>query len=186
MVTLPHVHRHLAFLRAINVAGRRVTNADLCAALEGAGFAAVTAYQAAGNLVVDADTEDPTVVAGRVEQALRDTFGWDVPTFVRSREETHAIAAATPFEDDAIASATSKPQVILLLDALDEAANSAVASLSTEVDQLVVDGREVHWLPVGGVGRAALDLDGLARITGPTTVRTAGTIQRMAATFLAG
>ena len=99
---------------------------------------------------------------------------------------THAIAAATLFEDDAIASATSKPQVILLLDALDEAANSAVASLSTEVDQLVVDGREVHWLPVGGVGRAALDLDGLARITGPTTVRTAGTIQRMAAKFLAG
>ena len=97
MVTLPRVHRHLAFLRAINVAGRRVTNADLCAALEGGGFAAVTAYQAAGNLVLDADTEDPTVVAGRVEQALRDTFGWDVPTFVRSREETHAIAAATLF-----------------------------------------------------------------------------------------
>lgn len=43
--------RRAAFLRSINVGGRRVKNPELIAIFEGLGLTDVAAYQAAGSLV---------------------------------------------------------------------------------------------------------------------------------------
>lgn len=51
-------------------------------------------------------------------------------------------------------------------------------------DRLVQAERELHWLPAGGLSDSAMDLRRLDALTGGTTTRTHGTIERLSARFL--
>lgn len=51
---------------------------------------------------------------------------------------------------------------------------------ATTEDRLAVAGRELYWLPHGGLSDSDLDLKALASILGPTTIRTKGTIDQIA------
>ena len=42
-------------------------------------------------------------------------------------------------------------------------------------------GRELYWLPRGGISESDLDLKALDAALGPTTIRTKGTIDQIAA-----
>ena len=54
-------------------------------------------------------------------------------------------------------------------------------TLSTDADRLAVERRELYWLPDGGLSESDLDLDAITAILGPTTIRTKGTIDQIAA-----
>ena len=101
---------HVAFLRAINVGGRRVTNDRLIQIATDAGLREVSAYQAAGNLLLTSDA-DPTEA---LQHALFATLGFEVPVFVRAAAAVHALIAAQPFPDDRVATSKGKVQVTLL------------------------------------------------------------------------
>jgi len=45
---------------------------------------------------------------------------------------------------------------------------------------------ELHWLPRGGVLDSALDMLAIEAITGPMTMRTAGTIRELAGRHMSG
>ena len=47
------------------------------------------------------------------------------------------------------------------------------------------DGRELYWLPSGGVLDSPLDMTSIARVLGQTTIRTKGTVEQIAAKHLA-
>lgn len=174
-----------AFLRAINVHGRRVGNADLVAAAEAGGFAGVTAYQAAGNLVLAVD-EPLDEAATRLETALREGLDFLSEVFLRTGEELATVLGATPFPEELIASSAGAPHVGFLGSAPSADAAAAVEALGGEVDRLRVVGAELHWLPTQGVGRSRVSTDAIARHVGPLTVRTMGTVGRMHARFFAG
>ena len=89
--------RYVAFLRGMNLGRRRIKSPELCAAFEDIGFKNVAAYLASGNVIFDADDSDTDVVAGSIESGLRDSLGYEVPTFLRSSEEVMAIAGYAPF-----------------------------------------------------------------------------------------
>lgn len=48
-------------------------------------------------------------------------------------------------------------------------------------DRLAIEGRELCWLPKGGMSESELDPEALATTLGPTTIRTKGTIDQIAA-----
>ncbi len=75
--------------------------------------------------------------------------------------------------------------MILLRETPGDRAREAVEGLSNDEDRLVLTGRELHWLPSGGVSDSELDAKALAGLLGPSTTRTHNTIQRIAARFLA-
>jgi uncharacterized protein (DUF1697 family) len=170
--------RVAAFLRALNVGGRRVTNDQLVEAAVGAGFDGATAYQASGNLLLTTP-DAPGETAERLEQALAKHLGFTTEVFLRTADELATALAAQPFSHQQAAEATSAPQLMFLTDTLSQAQTDAVTELTTDNDLLVVVGREIHWLPMAGVGRSALNTDALGRITGATTVRTTGTVARI-------
>jgi uncharacterized protein (DUF1697 family) len=175
----------VAFLRAINTGERRVTNARLVEVVAGAGFADVRAYQAAGNLLLDPGDLDPPAVEQAVEAAIAAGLGYAAETFVRNADDLVATLTAEPFPTSAVEAAAAaggpaKPQIGFLRDPVDEATAEAVAALSTATDHVVVIGRELHWLPLDGVGRSPLDLTAAAALLGPLTVRTRGTVERIA------
>ncbi len=168
--------RSVAFLRAINVGGRRVAKDELISVFVDLGFADVDAFLASGNvLFTPTPPADAEMIAGALEEAL----GYPVPTTVRSSDEVHRIAECDPFSPEEIAAVGGKPQVILLFTPPTDVQQEAVLDRAHPADRLVFDAQELHWLPPGGISDSALDLNAISRELGPITVRTANTMVRL-------
>ena len=93
--------RYVAFLRGMNLGGRRIKNEELRRHFEEMGFEEVATFRASGNVVFSS----PKRVAegkltGRVEAELDQRLGYDVPVFLRSIAEVAAIAACEPFDPE--------------------------------------------------------------------------------------
>jgi uncharacterized protein (DUF1697 family) len=179
------VPRHVAFLRAINIGGRRASSKQLITALEGAGFENVTAFRASGNLIFDADrTSSASALTKRVDEALTGALGFEVRSFLRTGAQVRAIAAFEPFTPKVLAASKGKLQVALLETPLPKGAREEVLALATDADPLAVSGRELYWLPSGPTMQTDLDLRLLDTLVGENTRRTKGMIQEIAAKFL--
>jgi uncharacterized protein (DUF1697 family) len=171
---------HAAFLKGMNLGRRRLANEELRAAIEALGLEEVQTFRASGNVVFAAGRRSDSSLQRMLEQGLREALGYEVPTFIRSGEELRAIAAAEPFE-----AGGGKLQVALLHETPGAKARREALALADEEDRLHLDGRELFWLPAAGVGRSKLDWKALERALGPTTVRTIGTIEQIAARWFA-
>ncbi len=177
------MNRYVAFLRGMNLGRRRIKNPELCAAFEDIGFTNVAAYLASGNVIFDADDFDTDSVTSSIESGLRESLGYEVPTFLRSADEVRAIAGYAPFAD-VTEERAGKMQVATVRDKVDESARASVLELSNEADMLEMVGRELYWWPKGNFLDSELDLKVVEGILGPMTIRTKGTVERLAKRFL--
>ena len=175
---------HAAFLRAVNLGkNRRVSGSELSSVFEGMGFGEVASFRTSGNVAFAAAEE--AGLRERIEAALADALGYEVPVFLRSAEELRAMAAREPFDGEAVASSGGKLQVMLLEAEPERRVRDEVLALGSDDDRLAFDGRELYWLPSGGTQGSALDLKRIEQLLGHTTMRTHGTIEAMAAKFFA-
>lgn len=94
-----------------------------------------------------------------------------------------AIAAQEPF-DAKLAASKGKLQVALLEKKPSTAGAKEALVLSSSADRLAIEGQELYWLPNGGISESDLDLKALESALGPTTIRTKGTIDQIAAKYL--
>ncbi|MHC4925531.1 MAG: DUF1697 domain-containing protein, partial [Planctomycetota bacterium] len=106
---------HVAFLRGMNLGGRRLTNEELCEAFRDLGFEEVTAVLTSGNVIFRSESAPTEELIERLQTGLREALGYEVPVFLRTAEEVATIAAARPFEEERGA-AGGKLQVSLLAD----------------------------------------------------------------------
>ena len=167
--------KHVAFLRAINVGGRRLTMEELRKVIEDGGFRRVETYQASGNVVFDADA--PTAEMGeRLESHLEDTLDYDVPCFVRTLEELADVVEREPFDKRID---RCKRYVVFTREPLSETQVDQLDQLANDVDSFRSVGREIHWqrdleagdtMPTSEIEKT-LDLVG--------TRRTLGTVERI-------
>lgn len=177
--------RSVAFLRGINVGGRRVTKDELIEIFVSCGHEQVDTFLASGNVLFApgpglGEAGGPQVT-GQLEAALEAGLGYAVPTTIRSGSELEELAEAEPFEQDALAASTGKPQVMMLFESPSASARREVLAMSGDDDLLVFGDRALHWLPSGGMSESALDLDRIGRLLGTNTIRTANTIRRLVA-----
>ena len=136
---------HLAFLRAVNVGGRKYPMAEMRAALEAAGFEDVETYIQTGNVRLRTSMRSPRKVAAELERVFRADRDFDVSTVVLSPAELTAIA------DDADALTNPHPPefghyVSLLRDEPAPSVRAALEEASLPGERLVVRGRGVHLL----------------------------------------
>jgi uncharacterized protein (DUF1697 family) len=54
-------------------------------------------------------------------------------------------------------------------------------ALATDEDLLAIEGRELYWLPSGGISESGLDLKAIDAALGAGTMRTMGTVEQIAA-----
>lgn len=176
-----------AFLRGMNLGRRRISNADLRRHVEALGFVDVATFRASGNVILTAPEDDALdAVARRLEAGLSEALAYAVPVFARSAAQVRAIAALQPFSADELAASKGKPQVILLSRAPNAAARRAALALAPDGDRFAFEADELHWLPAAGLSDTTLDLNALAKLLGPGTVRTKGTIELIATRYLSG
>lgn len=139
------MHRYVAFLRGINLGKRRVKMDDLRALFVAQKFADVSTFIASGNVLFSSRNADPRELEARIEAALQKGLGYDVDTFVRTRDEVAAIAAARVFGDEEDHPAHTS-YVGFLREALPAAQARGLVACATAVDALHVAGREYYWL----------------------------------------
>jgi len=173
--------RYVAFLRGMNLGGRRIKNEELRRHFEEMGFEEVATFRASGNVIFSAaKREAESKLATRVEAELDDRLGYDVPVFLRSIEEVAAIAGQQPFAAKQVESSKGKLQVSLLKKKPSAAAKKKVLALASDEDLLAMEGRELYWLPSGGLLESSLDLKAIEALVGADTRRTMGTIEQIA------
>ena len=141
---------YVAFLRAINLAGKRkVPMADLRDGLSEAGFADVATYLQTGNVRVVSGMRAATKVAEVMEGLLAERYGFAIPCIVLPSKELRQVY------DDALALpppayATddhSHRFVILYKHAPSAQVVTEIASYTHDLEQACVVGRAAHvWI----------------------------------------
>ncbi|HEY6777283.1 MAG TPA: DUF1697 domain-containing protein [Thermoleophilaceae bacterium] len=178
--------RHAAFLRGINLGrNRRVSGAELCSQFEALGFQGVATFRTSGNVVFEAGREAPAKLADRIEKRLAESLGYHVAVFIRTASRLREIASHEPFPPAMVNASKGKLQVMLLPAKPDTQTLNEVLASATEEDRLAFGDRELYWLPSGLMRDSALDLKSIEKLLGPTTMRTKGTIEQLAAKYFA-
>jgi uncharacterized protein (DUF1697 family) len=176
---------HVAFLRAVNLGGtRKAGSAELRETLEAGGFEEVATFRTSGNVVFAADSNaEIAKLTKRIEGALADALGFEVPTFVRDASQLRAIAGHQPFPAEVVEASGGKLQVALLRSKPAAKDRDAVLALAGDRDRLALRETEFYWLPSGGTQQSGLDMKAIDRALGPMTMRTHGTISQLQTKF---
>lgn len=177
--------RHVAFLRGMNVgAHHRISNADLKRHFEGLGFDSVAPFRTAGNVVFE--TPNPlTQAVERIEHGLERELGYTVSVFARTATQVRKVAAHRPFTARQLEASNGKLQVAFLQRKPTAKATRDVLAMATDDDRLAIEGAELYWLPIGGTLQTGLDHREIAKLIGPNTIRTKGTVEKIVERFFA-
>ncbi len=175
--------RLVAFLRGINLGGRRLKMEELQGHFEAMGLDDVATYLASGNIVFDGGNVALGDLEAEIEAHLERRLGYGVDTFVRPLHELASLPILAEF--DALKAQGFKPHVIFLKEPADDDVERSLTALETPDDEFRPLGREVVWLRRGGLSDAPIATADLARALGgrTNTMRTVNTVRRIVAKF---
>jgi uncharacterized protein (DUF1697 family) len=161
---------YVALLRAINVGGRKLVMRDLVAIGSRLSLGGSRTFIASGNLLFTSAEPEETVKE-KLEHALREHMGAEVPVMVRTAQEMHAVAGTNPFSD--------KPGNRVVAVFLDEPPpHDALASATGIRDEQMKPGdREIYIFYGDGMADSKLRIPAAA--TG--TARNMNTVAKLAA-----
>ncbi len=167
----------VALLRAINTPPRHVKMDRLRAIVEGAGFENVATYIASGNVIFEAAASDD--IPDRLERALSDALGFDVPVYLRTAIEMVDVADLRPFGEE-----EDNLEISFLPVVPDPGDVERLLAATAGNDRLTVVGREVYWSHVGPRSESAHSEVRVMKTLGmQTTQRSATTVRRIADRF---
>lgn len=106
------------------------------------GLAKVSSYVNSGNLLFSAAGKAAGHEAA-IRSALEKEFGFELTTFVRTATQVRALVAGQPFGE--LASGNTH-FALLTLTALTAREKRAVLAMSNDHDEVLVSGRDIHWL----------------------------------------
>lgn len=165
--------RQIALLRGINVGGnKKVEMARLRAVLEALGQTDVRTYVNSGNAVFGGRR----CTEARLEQALAEEFGFEIPVVLRTRDELAAVVRSNPLRD--VAGDPARHLVIFCA----AKAETPLDPKDFAPERFVVRGREIHlWAP-NGIGTSPLAKALTAKpIGGKSTARNWRTVEKLLA-----
>ena len=96
------MNQYVAFLRGINVGGRKLIKmeelARICTA---AGLKNVRTYIQSGNVIFDSASAKKTALTRKIESALKRALGYEVTVIVRNISDLECLVARNPFKSRA-------------------------------------------------------------------------------------
>ncbi len=165
----------VALLRGVNVGGRHLVRmADLRELVDELGGADVRTFLNSGN-VRFSTREAAGAFADRLEQALGERYGFEVPVMIRTTMQLRSLLAENPYPGG------DPKQVTLALTSarVPAGASERLAALATAAERFELRSREVFIEFGAGIGRSKLAA-GLGRALGvPVTVRNLVTLEKI-------
>jgi len=176
--------KYVAFLRAINLGGHTVKMDHLRDLFAGLGFRNVETFIASGNVIFDSTSKSVQALEKKIESCLLEALGYDVATFIRSTTQIADIAQHKPFPDSELSDAGHVLYIGFMAGEPTETAKEKLLSLTTEVDDFHLNGREIYWLRRTKFSESKISGTLLAKTLGlPATLRNSTTIRRLAAKY---
>jgi uncharacterized protein (DUF1697 family) len=137
---------HVAFLRAINVAGHgTVKMTDLRRVFERAGATDVRTVIQSGNVLFDAPTRDVPGIVRQVRRALGGSGASEPEILIRRVDDIHALVARDPFADHP-PGPRIKCYVAFLTRTPKRTPQLPIVSAKELLEAIAIDGREVFIL----------------------------------------
>jgi uncharacterized protein (DUF1697 family) len=140
------MHHYIAFLRGINLGKRRPEMAELRRLFAQLKFTDVATFIASGNVIFASKTADSRKLEGQIQDHLKNSLGYAVDTFVRTRAEVAAVAAFRPFAPADFAHPAHTVYAGFWQEAPSPAQCRGFLACRTDADELHVEGREYYWL----------------------------------------
>jgi len=175
--------KYIAFLRAINVGGRRL-KMDVLRQIFGGidGVSDVETFIASGNVIFQSDSP-AKILEPQIETVLNDKLGYKVETFIRTPDELRQIGQSIPFSDynpDADSLYVGFLQSVPSSDAL-----AKLQKLETDIDFLHVNDTELYWLCRKSITESKVSGNKIEKVLGmPTTLRDISTVHKMTAKYV--
>ena len=139
-------------------------------------------FRTSGNVVFSGKGSAKTLIT-KIEKALDDTLGFEVPVMLRTEKQLAAIASAKPFPPKDVEKSKGKLQVALLQSKLGKTALAKIEELASDEDRLAADGTELYWLPEAGTADSPMGMKAIDKAAGMNTIRTMGTIEQIHSKF---
>ncbi len=171
--------RQIALLRGINLASRnRVSMPDLRKALGEAGYEDVATLVQSGNIVLTSSRK-PATLEREITKLVKDEFGVDAATVVRTRDELAGVIERNPIPDG-----PSIPKLFqVTFFAAEPDAEQVAALLEQDFgdERIEVIGREAYaWHP-GGIHKSKLARELGKGLRGDGTARNWNTVTKLLA-----
>src|SRR5688500_10640437 len=146
-----------------------------------AGFTGVETFIASGNVIFDAKAAAGPGLERRIEAALRDALGYEVPTFVRSLADVVTAVERRVYPETDVAAAAAL-LVGLMKRPLDAAARTRLAGLNSDLHTFRSEGSELYWLCKVKQSESKLTPAQIERaLGGPVTLRAISSVRKLAA-----
>lgn len=97
---------YIAFLLGVNIGKRQVKMELLRSVMEKAGYRNVCTLIASGNLIFDTNQTDKEKLRLALEILFQETFGFEIPTILRTKEQIARLVLADPFKKISVSSET--------------------------------------------------------------------------------
>ncbi|MSU69426.1 MAG: DUF1697 domain-containing protein [Opitutaceae bacterium] len=140
------MHHYIAFLRGINLGYRRIKMDRLRTLFEAMKFADVATFIASGNVIFASRSGDGRRIEKQNQRCLRQSLGYAVDPFVRTRAEVAAVATFRPFTTADLEHPGNTVHVGFLGEALSAGQGRKFLDCRTGADEFCVKGREFYWL----------------------------------------
>jgi len=137
--------KYAAFLRGINVGGKNMIKMELLRGMfSSLGFSNVKSYINSGNIIFESDETDDLALSAKLEEAITETFTFNIKVMVRKISEIENLVKTNPFagqfEND------KDLHVFFLDEDLSEENCELLLSKNCENEMFAVQNREIFCL----------------------------------------
>jgi uncharacterized protein (DUF1697 family) len=176
--------KYIAFLRAINVGGHTVKMDHLKTLFEKIGFVNVETFIASGNVVFETKSKSVNALKIKIESELYKQLGYQVITFIRSKEELKELIEYKPFKESEL----NNPNNTLYIGFFDSAPSkenqNSVFAMQDSSNEFNFHSTELYWLCRKKFSDSGIDGKKLEKALGmSTTFRNSTTIRKMVDKF---
>lgn len=166
--------RYVAFLRALNVGGRRVKMDELRELFVQLRFKDVETFIASGNVIFESPARDVPALAAKISAHLERSLGYEATAMVRTPEEIAALVeAATEQEGHAL-------HIVMLERAPSAESAARIIALGNDVDRFELADRALYWWCRGSASQSTVTATMMERASGMRgTARSINSLRRL-------
>ena len=142
---------NISMLRGINVSGQKIIKMEALKNLYASlNFKNVKTYIQSGNVIFECRETSPEILKKKIENKIKEKFGFDVVVFIRTKKELQKIIENNPFKNEDglyVTFLTSVPSFV---------PTEEINKIKSSSEKFVVSGKEIYFFCPNGYGKTKL------------------------------